>query len=75
MSASDDALYRLHFALNDLERATRERNLPVARYLIDTEIASALHEIEQNCVVEREYIAFLRNAVLSVHFQLWKDPS
>jgi hypothetical protein len=72
--SADDALYRLKLALNDLERATIERNLPVARYLLDTEIWEALTAVAQTCDVEREFIDFLRQAVEGVQTELGRDP-
>jgi hypothetical protein len=71
---ADDALYRLKLALNDLERATIERNLPVARYLLDTEVWEALTAVAQTCDVEREFIDFLRQAVEGVQTELGRDP-
>ena len=74
MTAKDDALYRLRLALDDLERATVDRNLAVARYLLDTEVIEALHAGAQHCDVEAEFIEHLRGAVSSVHTVLWRDP-
>lgn len=68
------ALYRLKLALDDLERATAKRNLPAARYLLDTEIAEALQAIDLAGIAEDWMVADLTDAIEAVRFELKRDP-
>ena len=68
------ALYRLKLALDDLERATAERDLKVARYLLDTEVAEALQAIDLAGIAEDWMVADLTDAIEAVRFELKRDP-
>ena len=68
------ALYRLKLALDDLERATAKRNLKVARYLLDTEVAEALQAIDLAGIAEDWMVADLTDAIEAVRFELKRDP-
>jgi hypothetical protein len=74
MSERESALYRLQLALADLERATVERNLPVARYLLATEITEALHAVALHSHCGQDFVDGLRQAVAAVRVELWRDP-
>jgi hypothetical protein len=69
-----DPVYRLQLALVDLERATHERNLPVARYLLDTEISEALSAIIGAELAEPELLSELVDAVIAVQYELGRNP-
>jgi hypothetical protein len=68
------ALYRLKLALDDLERATAKRDLKVARYLLDTEVAEALQAIDLAGIAEDWMVADLTDAIEAVRFELKRDP-
>ena len=72
--AATSALYRLKLAISDLERATVERDLKVARYLLDTEIAEALQAIDLAGIAEDWLVADLVDAVDAVRVVLRRDP-
>lgn len=68
------ALYRLKLALDDLERATAERNLPAARYLLDTEIAEAMQAIDLAGIADDGMVEDLTDAIEAVRFELKRNP-
>jgi hypothetical protein len=68
------ALHRLKLAIADLERATVERDLKVARYLLDTEVAEALQAIDLAGIAEDWLVADLVDAVEAVRVVLRRDP-
>lgn len=74
ISAVHDSVYRLRIALDDLERATAERNLKVARYLLDTEVMEAMASIRRAKLIDDDLLEHLMGAVESVHEQLWRHP-
>jgi hypothetical protein len=72
--AATSALHRLKLAISDLERATVERDLKVARYLLDTEVAEALQAIDLAGIAEDWLVADLVDAVEAVRVVLRRDP-
>ena len=69
-----DAIHRLNLALADLERATADRNLPAARYLLDTEIMEAMCAIRRARLVDDDLLEHLIIAVEGVQDELWRNP-
>ena len=72
--ASHDSVWRLKMALNDLERATADRNLPAARYLLDTEVMEAMSALRRARIVDDDLLDHLMTAVLTVQDELWRNP-
>lgn len=70
------ALYRLRFALADLERATIAKDRRVARYLIDTEVMEALDTIGsfEPPIIEPDIFESLLQAVATVQIELMREP-
>ena len=74
IAVAHDAIYRLKLALADLERATAERNLHAARYLLDTEIMEAMGAIRRARLVDDDLLEHLMTAVEGVQDELWRNP-
>lgn len=66
-------IWRLKLALADLERATGERNLPAARYIMDTEVMEALDSIGRAKLVSDDLLDHLLDAIAGVQQVLWSD--
>jgi hypothetical protein len=74
ISVVHDSIYRLRLALDDLERATAERNLPVARYILKTEIVEAMSAIQRARLFDDQLLDHLMDAIEGVQDELWRNP-
>jgi hypothetical protein len=74
ISVVHDSIYRLRLALDDLERAAGERNLPVARYILDTEIMEAMNAIQRARLIDTDILDCLIDTIEGVQDELWRKP-
>jgi UTP-glucose-1-phosphate uridylyltransferase len=69
------ALERLHMAIDDLTRATIERDRIVARYILKTEIYEALDALSKTKDgIDQETMVDLLIACAKVEQELERDP-
>jgi len=71
-AAIESALWRLRQALIDLERASVEKDLRMARHLLDHEVTEALAEVASTDILETDLLDHLRASVAAVHSELWR---